>query len=434
MKIRNLVRMLPNLLKHKAVKNAGWLIAGRIVQMVCAFVVSLLTARYLGPGNYGLVNYALAYTTFFYSLCTLGIHAILVKALIDEPEHEGETMGTALLLQGIASVFSALTILGIVRLVDGSEPLTILVTALCTIGLFFRVFEAFNYWFQAHLLSKFTAITSTTSYILTSLYRVILLVLGKSVQWFALATAVDYFVVAVLLFSFYRKCGGASLRFSLRQAKRLLRMGLPFVLTGMMVSIYSNTDKFMLKQMVGDESVGFYSMAVSLCNIWVFVLAAIIDSMVPGIMEAHKNNYQSYERQNRLMYAIVFYLSVFVSLFFMVFATPAVRILYGEAFLPTVMPLRVITWYTAFSYLGVARDAWVVSENQQKYIFPIYAGAALTNVVLNYFLIPVMGATGAAVASLITQASTIFVFPLFIRTMRRNTVLLAEGLVFRGIR
>lgn len=425
---------LPNLLKHKAVKNAGWIIAGRIVHMICAFVVSLLTARYLGPGNFGLINYATAYTTFFYSICTLGINSILVKALIDEPENEGEAMGTAVVLQMTASLFSCLMIIGIVRLVDGQEPLTVLVTALCTIGLYFRIFETLNYWFQAHLLSKYSAITSTVAYILTSAYRVVLLILGKPVAWFALATAIDYLAVTILLFVFYRRCRGPRMRFSKRQAKRLLKMGLPFVLAGLMVSIYGNTDKVMLKQMIGEESVGFYSTAVSLCNTWVFVLGAIIDSMYPMIMEAHKTDYPLYERQNRLMYAIVFYLSVFVSLLFVFFAGPIIRLLYGSAYLPAIMPLQVITWYVAFSYLGVARNAWIVSEHQQKYITPIYAGAALTNVVLNYFLIPPLGATGAAVASLVTQASTVFLFPLFIKSMRRNTVLLAEALVFKGIR
>ena len=206
------------------------------------------------------------------------------------------------------------------------------------------------------------------------------------------------------------------------------------ILAGLMVSIYGNTDKFMLKHMVNDEAVGYYATASALCNTWVFVLAAIIDSMYPVIMESHKTNYLKYEQQNRLMYAIVFYMAVFVSLLFVLFAKPAIYYLYGEAYLPSVKPLQVITWYVAFSYLGVARNAWVVSENNQKYITPIYAGAALINVVLNYALIPTFGATGAAIASLITQITTIFVFPFFIKPMRKNTVLLVEALLLKGVK
>ena len=423
-----------DILRNKVVKNAGWIIGGRIVHMICAFVVSLLTARYLGPSNYGLINYATAYTTFFYSICTLGINSILVKALIDEPENEGETLGTSLILQGIASVFSSLMIIGIVKIVDGKEIQTIIITALCTIGLIFRVFETVRYWFQAHLLSKYSAITSTVAYILTSGYRLVLLIQGRSVTWFALATAIDYLVVAILLFVFYHKCKGPKLSFSKRQVCRLLKMGVPFILAGLMVSIYGNSDKFMLKHMVDETEVGYYSTAYSLCNTWVFILSAIIDSMYPVIMESHKNNYKKYEQQNRLMYAIVFYVSVAVSLLFVIFARPVVHILYGDAYMPSVVPLQVITWYVAFSYLGVARNAWIVSENLQKYITPIYAGAAITNVIINYLLIPIWGATGAAVASLITQISTVFFFPLLIKPMRKNTKLLAEALILKGIR
>lgn len=49
--------MIEKLLKSKVAKNASWLIAGRVVQMVLSFFVGLLTARYLGPGNYGLISY-----------------------------------------------------------------------------------------------------------------------------------------------------------------------------------------------------------------------------------------------------------------------------------------------------------------------------------------------------------------------------------------
>lgn len=56
--------IVQKLLNSRVAKNASWLIAGRIIQMILSFFVGLLTARYLGPGNYGLINYAATYTTF----------------------------------------------------------------------------------------------------------------------------------------------------------------------------------------------------------------------------------------------------------------------------------------------------------------------------------------------------------------------------------
>ena len=62
---------LNDILKNKLVGNAGWIIGGKVFNKALAFVVGILSARYLGPGNYGLINYAAAYTAFFASLCTL---------------------------------------------------------------------------------------------------------------------------------------------------------------------------------------------------------------------------------------------------------------------------------------------------------------------------------------------------------------------------
>lgn len=80
--------MIPikKLLENRTIKNAGYLIVGRIVQMAFGLIVGLITARYLGPANYGLINYANAYIVFFTSVCTLGINSVLVKELVDHPD------------------------------------------------------------------------------------------------------------------------------------------------------------------------------------------------------------------------------------------------------------------------------------------------------------------------------------------------------------
>lgn len=100
--------MLQKLIKNRVVKNAGWLIFGKLANMVLAFVVGIFAARYLGPNRYGLINYAAAYASFFASLCTLGINSVIVKNFADHPEQEGETIGTTLLLRAASSFLSAL--------------------------------------------------------------------------------------------------------------------------------------------------------------------------------------------------------------------------------------------------------------------------------------------------------------------------------------
>ena len=119
---------------------------------------------------------------------------------------------------------------------------------------------------------------------------------------------------------------------------------------------------------------------------------------------------------------------------FMIFSPLVIKILYGDAYMPSVQPLRIITWYTAFSYLGVARNAWVVCKGRQKYLTPLYAGAAIANVALNIVFIPLWGASGAAVASLIAQLLTSIIIPLFIKGLRENSVMMLEAICFKGLK
>ncbi len=420
------------LLNNKVIHNAGWLIGGNIVHKLIAFIIGIWTARYLGPGDYGLITYASAYLTFFFSLATLGIQSVIVKRFVDEPDQEGTTLGTTLVLQGSASLLSILVILGVVFFVDYGETVTILVVFLSSLGLFFQVLDTVKYWFQSKLESKYAAIATTVSYLISSLYKLLLLVLGKSVAWFAVAGSVDYVVVAVILFAVYKRKGGPRLRFSKEVAIDLLRNSYHYILSGLMVSIYGATDKLMLKQFLGEESVGYYGTAVSIANVWVFVLSAIIDSLKPVIMELHNKSRKEYIRKNVLLYRIVFYLSVFVSVFMTLFAELGVTLLYGKEYMGAVAPLRIITWYVAFSYLGVARDIWVVCEKQQKYLPGIYLGSAVVNVALNAALIPFLGASGAALASLVCQICTIMVMPLFAKGLRPNVRLMLAAVFFKG--
>lgn len=425
--------MLRKLLGNKTIKNAGWLIGGKVAQMLINLVVGLLTARYLGPSNFGTINYAAAYVAFFSAFCTLGINSVLVKEFVQRPGQEGTIIGTSIFLRAVSSVLSALTIICVVAFLDAGEPVTIAVVALSTIGMVFHVLEVFHYWFQSRLESRVTAIVSLIAYTVTAIYKVILLVMGSGVIPFAIATSVEYICVGLLLLFAYQKHRGGKLRVSIPYGRELLKISCYFILPSLMVAVYSQTDKIMLKQMISDAEIGYYSTAVSLSSVWCFVLQAIIDSVYPSIMQAYGKDDAVFQKRNKQLYAIVFYLSLTVSLGFTLLAEPMITIMYGKAYLPAVAPLRIITWYTAFSYLGVARNPWIVCQNKQKYMLHIYTTSALANIILNVIFIPMWGASGAAVASLIAQVLTTMVVPFFIKPLRENSKMMLEAIFFRGV-
>lgn len=426
-----MIKHLKSLLKNNEIRNTGWIIIGKASQMILSFLVGVWSAQYLGPSYYGQLNYVLAYVSFFTSLCTLGItSSVLINELTKYPAEEGKTLGTAMGLRLISSILSAIMIVSIVFLVDDGDPLLVWIAVLSSCGLIFKVFDLIEYWFLKRYLSKITSIASFVGYCATSLYKIYLILSGKNVVYFALSTSIDYIVIAVILFIAYKKNCGAKLGFSLKRGKEILSASYHFILSGTMVALYGQTDRVMLKIMQSEAEVGYYSIASTISNIWVFVLMAIISSLSPAIVRFKKEGKEElYRQKNRQLYSIIFYLSLFVSLVITIFASLIIKILYGEAYFGSIAPLRIITWYVAFSYLGVARDVWLVCENKQKYSTYIYIIAVVANIGLNALLIPKFGTTGAASASLITQILTSMVLPALWKDTRENVKLMLQGIV-----
>ena len=410
------------------VKNASWIVAGQITKALIGLVISMLTARYLGPANFGLINYAAALVAFFVPIMYLGFDSILVREIINRPESEGKTLGTALLFSFVSSIVCIIGIVCFTRIAHPGEHVTVLVCALYSTLLIFQSLELLRFWFQAKLLSKYASIISVAAYITVSAYKIYLLASGKSVYWFAVSNALDYLLIAIGFFITYNKLSPQRLSVSFSLGREMLKSGKFFIISSMMVVIFAQTDRVMLKFMLGDTAVGYYSAAATCASLVGFVFVAIIDSLRPGIFDARKTDHAAFEYKVSQLYSIIIYASLTVSLLLAVFSHPIVRVLYGIDYLPAVNALRIIVWYTTFSYLGSVRNIWIVAEGKERVLWIINLSGAIVNVVLNFALIPLWGINGAALASLLTQIFTNVIIGYIIRYIRFNNTLMHKGL------
>lgn len=414
-------------------ENALWLIFGKMAQMGLQFLLGLLTARYLGPGDFGLIQYAGAYTGFFAPICTLGLSSVLVKELTDAPEKSGEILGTALALRGISGMLSACAIGTIVWVADGGEPAVFGVAVFSSLAMALQLFEVFHDWFRSRLQSRFSAAAAFAAYCLSSGYKLCLLMTGKGVIWFAFASVLEQLCAGICLLTAYLGNGGGKLTLSFLRAKRMLKKSVYFILPSLLAAVCAQTDKIMLKHLMGQALTGCYGAAMSVSSVWCFVLSAIIDSMQPGILQTFQENREQYLLRNKQLYGIVIYLSGAVSVLLCLCAEPLIRVLYGAAYAPAVQALRILTWNTGFSYLGVARNTWMVCENRQKHLIWVYLAAAGMNAGLNRLLIPLWGIAGAAAASLAAQMVSALAAPLLIPPLRPNARLMVQAITLRDI-
>ena len=414
-------------------KNASWIIITRIVQSVLSMIITMMTARYLGPSNFGSINYAASIVAFFTPIMHLGLTSTIVQELVLAPKEEGKILGSSLLACGISSIFCVIGVFSFAMIANAGETETIIVCFLYSLVLFAQVFDVLQYWFQAKLLSKYTSLLSLASFFVVSIYKAFLLITNKSIYWFALSNVFDFLIIAIVSLVLYKRLGGSDFKFSKELIFKMLNKSKYYIISDIMIAIFAQTDRIMLKLMIDEAATGYYSAAVTCAGMTTFVFAAIRDSFRPLIFESKKVSESSFKNNMIRLYSITIYLSVIQSICITLFSKLIIYVLYGAEFMSAVGALKIIAWYTIFSYLGAVRNIWILAENKQRFIWRIDLSGAIANVFLNGLLIPKFGIAGAATASLLTQFFTNVVVVAIIKDVRPNISLMLKSLSPRWI-
>lgn len=235
-------------------------------------------------------------------------------------------------------------------------------------------------------------------------------------------------IISISLYVVYKKVGGPKLSFSYIRAKKMFAKSKYYIVSGIMVTIFQQTDRLMIKWMVGNAATGYYSAAVTCAGMTSFIFSAIIDSMRPVILESKKKSMHLFEKNVSRLYAFIFYVSLLQCIFTVFFSKTIICFVYGKEYEPAVNALRIIVWYVAYAYFGSIRNIWILAENKQKYLWIINLSGALLNVFLNLILIPKYQIVGASVASFITQIFSNFLLGFILEPIKKNNTLLLRGI------
>lgn len=419
---------------NKVIANTGWMMGERIFQMVLSLLVSMLVARYLGPTNYGIINYVAAFIAFVTPICNLGLEGVIVKKFVDDPENTGKYIGTAIIMEFIASLLSSVTVVAIVAVSNAGDSIKIMVAILESVSLLFKSTESIEFWFQSQLKSKYTAIIKMIAYTIMSLYRIVLLLTKQSVVWFAFATSVDMIVIALLYLPLYKKKSNYKLQIDLRIGAQLISESYHFILAFLMVVIYAQMDKIMIQHMLGDYEVGLYTAASTISNLWFLVPAALIASARPVIMKYKAVDEKAYQLRLKQLYASIFWLGIVVSLIITVGSKLFIWILYGVDYIPAANTLSIIVWYGSLAQLGSARNIWIICEKKNKYNTLFIVWGMVANLILNFIGIPILGIDGAALATLLTEVIVCIIAPLLYKETRNHTSLLMRAISLQWMR
>lgn len=400
----------------------------RVLTLFVALLVSVWTARHLGPEQFGLLSFAYNLAILFAALSPLGLTRILERDMVSKSAEMKSIISTAfiLIILGATTAYIALAFVVELRGYDAVAKRLILILGVIA---FLQVNTIFVSYFLSRVKAKPLAISNVIALSISNIVKILFILNDAPLAYFAFGFVLDWLLLLPILLLALRKSEVLPrIRyFSFTTARYLIGQSWPYIFTGLLITLYMRIDTVMIKEILGDNSAGQYSAAARLSEGVYFLPLTIIASLYPAIVNAKKNNSKIYEARLKNLYSLMFYLAVFIAFFTSFIAPYAVNILYGENYNKTADVLVIHIWAAVFVFLGVCSGRWLLTENLQVISIANTAIGAIINIILNLIFIPKYGINGAAWASIISYAvSGYLCFALWGNT-RRNFILMTQS-------
>lgn len=404
-------------------KNTGWLFLGKISGMIASFFVGAYVARYLGPTQYGLLNYAISFTGLFAIIASLGIDSILNRELISYPEKRDSLLGSGFLLKMLGSIITIILIIISLFFIETDKITEYLIIFSASVFIF-NAFGVIDTYFQSQVLAKKTVRIQIFLIILSSIIKLIFIYKKLGVMYFMLSYFIDSLVLSIGLLLSYKKMGLLITKWKIDKKIiiMLLKNSWPLILSGAAIMIYMKIDQVMIGNMLGIKEVGLYSVAVKISEIWYFIPGIICASLLPAIINAKNTDLVIYNKRLKNLYSLLFYSSLLIAIPISLLSNIIIISLFGPNYIGAINVLRIHVWAGIGVFLGSAINQYLIIEGKSKiFLYTTIIGAIL-NIILNIILIPKIGIIGAAISTLIAYTFQAFSIIFFKET--RNQIFL----------
>ncbi len=406
----------------KYFKNTSWLLFEKVLRIVLSLFIGVWVTRYLGPENFGVFSYVQSFVILFASIASLGLNSILVREFVNRSENKELLITTSYFLKLLGFLIFFILLVSFTFLIpdDGNINNYIYIIGF---GVFFQSFDVIDFYFQSKVKSKYIVYANILSLFLSSLMKIILLIIEAPLICFVYVVLFDSITLALgFIFFAIKKSDLNFLKFSfnLNIAKSLLSESWPLILNSVIISLYMRIDQVMIKLMLGDVENGEYAAAVRLSESIYFIPLVVTSSLFPAIVNAKKISDKLYVSRIQKLYDIMVWGAILIALPISFFSEEIILLFFKEEFSNASRVLEIHVWSGVFVFLGVAYGKYLIVEGYTlKVLYKTLLGGSI-NVIANYCLIPSYGISGAAIATFASQLSANYLYDFFDKDLREQ--------------
>lgn len=420
-------------------KNILTLSVSELIGRIINFVSFALLARIISPDGFGIINFAASFISYFLLIVNFGFDTTgtreIAQSRVDPSEYVSKLTSLRLLLAA-AGYFFLVTVIYFVEL-----PLIVkTVAAIYGLSLFGN--SLLLNWFYK---GKEKTLPITIAQIISSFVNLLGIIffvesphdLLTAVWVFVIST---FFNTTILLVQFYNGGYKFSFRFDKKFFYETIRNSFPIGLSYFLIAIYYNLDQVMLGFMSTQADLGYYAASYKIFYMTIIPASIILNAFFPQ-MSRFSNDFEKLSQLLGTYSKLMFIAGFFICFFGLLNAEMIIHLVFGKEYFSSALLLKLLLINSALVFINMTYGNPLLAWNRDRQYLTAITLGAVTNVVLNFILIPVYKSTGAAVATVISEAVVFvgvayyyrqytgtFYFPLFAKVFMSGLIsyILAE--------
>lgn len=401
---------------RKILKNFLSLSSGEAIGKLLAFVRVIFLARILGTELFGTLEFASAILLYFVLFADLGLGLLGTREIARDISKVKIYVSNIITIKLLFSFFAYFLIAVIAYFVPKSLETK---KAVLIYGLILFPASLSTVWvFLGLEKMKIVAIATVIFHLFFTVFVVLLVRDGKHVLYVPFIQLMcDIIISAFLMVLFVRRFGSIRLQFNFPLWKKLFADTLPIWFAQLLGTINFNLDIIMIGVLMEEKFIGWYGASYKFIIFLVGFITAYQYALFPVISKLHKSNIV--EVKSLIGRSIKFCAAFSIPIGFggMILARPIINMVYGGQYTNSVLPFQVLAWTIPLIILRSTYRNTLIGLSKQVADLKLIGCGAIVNIVLNLILIPNYGITGAAIATVCSEAVILCLGYYYVRNM-----------------
>ena len=389
---------------RKIFKNMSWLLISQIIASICAFIWTVLTARYLGVSEYGIIGFAISLTGILAVTVDLGISTHIVRHISTDNDSAPKYLGNSIPLKSIFAIGTFILTI-IILIVLKCNELTITIALLFTIEMIIKSFiSLFNGSFQAFEEGKYQGIGNTL--LNTLLLIFILISIFTDLGIYGITFSYILANIIALTYEYYvlnKYLAKPKYELDKTFCKNIAIASIPFAAGGILYTIYYSIDVVMLTNLVGNHATGIYNATYKLISVLTLFYSIYGAVIFPVMNKLYKNDKSlltvSFEKSIKYLMLIIVPLALATTFY----SHEIINLIYGHEYDAASSVLAILIWTVCFLFVNGACNYLLNASHKEVAVTKIYGIAAAFNIILNFILIPYLSYDGAAITTVLSD-------------------------------